>query len=470
MGTGNGATAVADKNLVTIGADAGVISDEAMWKLIADGDLGKLTDRQKSNYYLHLCQSVGLNPATQPFRYMVLNGKLTLYAQKNATDQLRAIHGVDIARMDRGIEDDLYIVTVAVRDKTGRVDEDMGAVPISGLTGDAKVNAMLKAVTKAKRRATLSICGLGFLDETEVESVAQASVVPMRAGEVVPDLRATTATVVEAAPARHPTDARAPSAGEAATGDPDDIPDAAFRDATPAIDSWNTFWPWARSQGLTDTYAVEALIGRASNGLSPADLVSLIEAARSGTATPGEPGEPLLTDAQNRKLHARGAELFGREAHEILHALAEVTYGIDSVAKLTVTAASHLIDRIEQPGVNVQGIREYVASARRQQAIDRGQQGMPIGQSPEIAPTEAALIAFRERAEASDDWEADAIYSEAGDSPERWLELVKASPAASALNRVTGHIKRKGLFTPGMSEAVSKRQRELRARADALTR
>jgi hypothetical protein len=33
---------------------------------------------------------------------------------------------------------------------------------------------ILKAVTKAKRRVTLSICGLGFLDETEVDSIPGA--------------------------------------------------------------------------------------------------------------------------------------------------------------------------------------------------------------------------------------------------------------------------------------------------------
>ena len=32
-------------------------------------------------------------------------------------------------------------------------------------------NALSKAVTKAKRRATLSICGLGMLDETEIASI-----------------------------------------------------------------------------------------------------------------------------------------------------------------------------------------------------------------------------------------------------------------------------------------------------------
>jgi hypothetical protein len=37
----------------------------------------------------------------------------------------------------------------------------------------------MKAETKAKRRATLSICGLAVLDETEVDSIAGAQAVPV---------------------------------------------------------------------------------------------------------------------------------------------------------------------------------------------------------------------------------------------------------------------------------------------------
>ncbi len=37
----------------------------------------------------------------------------------------------------------------------------------------------MKAETKAKRRVTLSICGLGMLDESEVPSVKGAEVVPV---------------------------------------------------------------------------------------------------------------------------------------------------------------------------------------------------------------------------------------------------------------------------------------------------
>lgn len=56
----------------------------------------------------------------------------------------------------------------------GRQDESIGAVPIAALKGEALANAMMKCETKAKRRVTLSICGLGMLDETEVESVSSS--------------------------------------------------------------------------------------------------------------------------------------------------------------------------------------------------------------------------------------------------------------------------------------------------------
>jgi hypothetical protein len=153
--------------------DPGIIMEEVIIK----GDLAKLSPEARARYYTTFCQSVGLNPQTQPLAYITLNGKLTLYALKGATDQLRKVHGVSIVRVDKEIIEDLYVVTVAVRDATGRIDEDMGAAPIAGLKGEAKVNAMLKAITKAKRRATLSICGLGLLDETEVDSIPGAHIV-----------------------------------------------------------------------------------------------------------------------------------------------------------------------------------------------------------------------------------------------------------------------------------------------------
>jgi hypothetical protein len=70
--------------------------------------------------------------------------------------------------------EDIYTVTARAEDMTGRTDESCGVVSLKGFQGEARSNKIMCAETKAKRRVTLSICGLGWLDETEVESQIQA--------------------------------------------------------------------------------------------------------------------------------------------------------------------------------------------------------------------------------------------------------------------------------------------------------
>ncbi len=147
------------------------VSPDTLAAVILNGDLAKLTPNQKVDYMLGVCKSMGLNPATKPFEFIALNGKLTMYARKDCTEQLRKIHGVSIKIVSREIVSDCYVVQAQATDKTGKVDESLGAVSIAGLKGENLSNAMMKAETKAKRRVTLSICGLGMLDETEVSSI-----------------------------------------------------------------------------------------------------------------------------------------------------------------------------------------------------------------------------------------------------------------------------------------------------------
>lgn len=142
--------------------------------VIVKGDLSKLTPHERTHYYMQVCESVGLNPLTRPLEYIVLNGKLTLYARRDAADQLRKLRGVSVEIVAKSISDGLMQVHVRAKDRDGRMDEDLGVVNIAGLKGEAQANAILKCVTKAKRRVTLSICGLGFLDETEIEDIPTA--------------------------------------------------------------------------------------------------------------------------------------------------------------------------------------------------------------------------------------------------------------------------------------------------------
>lgn len=147
---------------------------KALEAYIAAGDIGKLDAGQRIALYKAVCDSLGLNPLTQPFEYLRLSGGVQLYAKKSATEQLRQIHGVSVTSMSREVVGDILTVTVSVRDRSGREDISTGSVALANLKGEALANAHMKAETKAKRRATLSICGLAVLDETEIDSIPNA--------------------------------------------------------------------------------------------------------------------------------------------------------------------------------------------------------------------------------------------------------------------------------------------------------
>jgi hypothetical protein len=152
---------------------------DVLESVIIKGDLGTLTAAERVVYYERVCRSLGLNPYTSPFAYMLLQGKLQLYAKRDAADQLRKLHGISIEIVEQRQSGDLYVVRVQAKDPSGRTDEDLGVVPLPDtIKGEARSNQIMKAITKAKRRVTLSICGLAFMDETEVASLAEARTAP----------------------------------------------------------------------------------------------------------------------------------------------------------------------------------------------------------------------------------------------------------------------------------------------------
>jgi hypothetical protein len=156
--------------LATIKAAPPTVS-EAIEQVLLTGNLISLTVEQRLEYYKKVCESLGLNPLTRPFDYIAFDGKLQLYARKDCTEQLRKLHGIAIIEASGNKEDGLYVVQVKAQDRHGRTDTGTGAVVIEGLKGINLANAIMKAETKAKRRATLSMAGLGFLDESELDTV-----------------------------------------------------------------------------------------------------------------------------------------------------------------------------------------------------------------------------------------------------------------------------------------------------------
>lgn len=161
-------------------------STEVMEKVLLTGDLAPLNSVQRLNYYESVCRALKLNPLTKPFEYINLNGKLVLYTRKDCTDQLRRVYGISIQVVAREMIEGVFTVVARASMPNGRQDEAVGAV-ILPPAGDARSNAVMKAETKAKRRVTLSICGLGMFDESELDG--QSFTQPMTAED-----RVTTAT------------------------------------------------------------------------------------------------------------------------------------------------------------------------------------------------------------------------------------------------------------------------------------
>lgn len=142
--------------------------------LVINGDIGRLTTPQKISYYKQVCDKLGLDPLSQPFRILRLRGKEVLYCDRGGAQQLNKLHKVSHEIKMREITNGCYVVTAKANTKEGRHTESIGAVPIHNLRGEQLCNAMMKAETKAKRRATLDLLGLGMLDESETELMTEA--------------------------------------------------------------------------------------------------------------------------------------------------------------------------------------------------------------------------------------------------------------------------------------------------------
>jgi len=168
-------------------ATRSAVNGALLEKVITSNDLAGLSPLEKVSHIKQVCESLGLNPLTKPIQLIKFQGKETMYVTKDATEQLRKNNKVSITKIENQMMDGIYIVTAHATTPDGRTDASTGAINIKGLVGENLCNAMLKAETKAKRRVTLSICGLGFIDECEADSIPGAKKIDVhREVEVTP--------------------------------------------------------------------------------------------------------------------------------------------------------------------------------------------------------------------------------------------------------------------------------------------
>lgn len=147
------------------------LDDQSILQLVTSGDCSKLDPKQKLAYYKARCDAAGLDVRCQPFQFISMNGKVVLYALKSACDQLASKHGIVSEIVSQITDGGIRTVVVRAKAKDGRQTDEIGCVAVEGMKGNDLANAYMKAVTKAKRRSILSLCGLGMLDETELETI-----------------------------------------------------------------------------------------------------------------------------------------------------------------------------------------------------------------------------------------------------------------------------------------------------------
>lgn len=143
----------------------------ALERVVTMGDLAALQPEERVAYYLDTCQSLGLNPRSRPFDWLLLDNRVVLYPNKSCADQLRAIHRIRIECSVPEASKDGSMLRCTAKGfmPDGRYDESSKYVPLTGnrqdgstyrLTGKNLANAYMKAETGAKRRVTFSLIGM----------------------------------------------------------------------------------------------------------------------------------------------------------------------------------------------------------------------------------------------------------------------------------------------------------------------
>lgn len=180
------------------------LDPQAMQQFLLSGDLSSVPPMARASLYVALCRYIGVDPIERPFLIFSDKGRTVLYAARSCTSALcrsrgisRELLGVEIKTI--GGHEMAVARARATIDETGRHDEATGAVPMlqwdkganrwREASPDEVANAIMKAETKAKRRAVLDLVGLGIPDESEVATIrgARTGSLDLSTGEIVID-------------------------------------------------------------------------------------------------------------------------------------------------------------------------------------------------------------------------------------------------------------------------------------------
>jgi len=149
---------------------------DALVHVLGTGDLAQLSNEERVGHYLRVCRSLSLNPLSRPFDWIFFRDpdgteKLQLYPNQSCAAQLRRQHQMRLEVTRRETIGEMFVVEVKATTPDGREDFASKYVPLTNkygrLNGQQYANALMKAETGAKRRATFSMVGLALPPDTD---------------------------------------------------------------------------------------------------------------------------------------------------------------------------------------------------------------------------------------------------------------------------------------------------------------
>lgn len=155
-------------------------TEAAIKHALVTGDVSRLTAVERVKLYFAVCDRLKLDPLSFPFDYIkTRDGGLKLYPNAIAASQIRKRDKINVRLTNRQFSHGMIIVTAEAIAPDGRIEQATGAVSGTDkygnpLTGQAQCDALMKAETKAKRRVTLSISGIGWNPDDEGGKIVTA--------------------------------------------------------------------------------------------------------------------------------------------------------------------------------------------------------------------------------------------------------------------------------------------------------
>lgn len=175
-----------------------------MLAILARGNIASLNEEDRTKYILALCDALSLDPRFKPIDLISgQGGTVTPYLNRGATDSLARRWGIQRTTVKApcvvtiGTVECVMCVARATDTKTGRWEERVATAILKD-----HANAFMRVETKAIRRATIALLGIGLPDESELDGIrgADAMADHARAQALEAHVQATTERIAKELP------------------------------------------------------------------------------------------------------------------------------------------------------------------------------------------------------------------------------------------------------------------------------